>query len=203
MKLFTWIKGLLQPEGDTISVNCQTMPLAKWEVWRRNGGYQPCSHGGTPNPPPRDFDDYLIARRRGSNPPSPGSKPPIKPQPPGGRLIYGDRDPGPAPPRLPDDLADLPVLIAEHLDGAAAAPAPAEIPSDELMQRWKRAAIDEYLNDCVPTWRTAALLAFAEGRQQSPQHPRLLRWWRSSAMNSRYCQTGELTKLAHAPRSMG
>jgi hypothetical protein len=69
MGLFTWIKGLLQPQEGTIRVNCQTMPLAKW---KRNGGYQPCSHGGTPNPPPSDFDDHLdreIARCRGSNAP--------------------------------------------------------------------------------------------------------------------------------------
>jgi hypothetical protein len=74
---------------------------------------------------------------------------------------------------LPDDLADLPVLTAEHLDGAAAPLAPAEMPSDELMERWKRAAIAESLNDCELTLRTAALLAFAEGRQQaqSPQLP--------------------------------
>ena len=161
MGLFTWLKGLLQPQKGTIRVN---------------GGYQPCSHGGTPNPPPSDFDDYLdreIARRRGSNPPAPVNKPvapsapPTKPQPTGGRLIYVGRDPGPVPPRLPDDLVDLPVLTAEHLDGAAAAPAPAEMPSDELMERWKRAAIAEYRNGGEPTWRTAALLAFAEGQQQA------------------------------------
>jgi len=161
MGLFTWLKGLLQPQKGTIRVN---------------GGYQPCSHGGTPNPPPSDFDDYLdreIARRRGSNPPAPVNKPvapsapPTKPQPTGGRLIYVGRDPGPVPPRLPDDLVDLPVLTAEHLDGAAAAPAPAEMPSDELMERWKRAAIAEYRNGGEPTWRTAALLAFAEGRRQA------------------------------------
>jgi hypothetical protein len=35
------------------------------------------------------------------------------------------------------------------------------------MERWKRAAIAEYRNDGEPTWRTAALLAFAEGRQQA------------------------------------
>jgi hypothetical protein len=84
--------------------------------------------------PPNDFDAHLdreidreVARRRGSNPPAPGSK---------------------------------------HA-------APAEMPSDKQMDRWKRAAIAEYLNDCVPTWRTAALLAFAEGQQQaqSPQLP--------------------------------
>jgi len=180
MKLFTWIKGLLQPQGDTIRVNSQTIPLAKWEAWRRNGGYQPCPHGGAPNPPPSDFDYYLdreIARRRGSNLPSPGSKPagpaapPTKPQPTGGRLIYTDRDPGPVnrpvPPRLPGDLADLPVLTAQHLDGAAVPPAPAEMPSDELMEQWKRAAVVEYENGGEPTWRTAALLAFAEGRRQA------------------------------------
>jgi hypothetical protein len=157
MGLFTWINGLLQPQKGTIRVN---------------GGYQPCSHGGTPNPPSSDFDDHLdreITRRRGFNPPCGGGeitraqweamrttftegavqrgngnggpvtpKPPIKPQPTGGRLIYVDRDPGPA-----------------------------EMPSDELMERWKRAAIAKYLNDGEHIWRTAALLAFAEGRRQA------------------------------------
>jgi hypothetical protein len=41
------------------------------------------------------------------------------------------------------------------------------MPSDELMEQWKRAAIAEYRNGGEPTWRTAALLAFAEGRQQA------------------------------------
>jgi hypothetical protein len=36
------------------------------------------------------------------------------------------------------------------------------MPSDEQMERWKRAAVDEH-----SLWRTAALLAFAEGRQQA------------------------------------
>jgi hypothetical protein len=107
MEFLNWIKGFLQPQEDTIRVNCQTMPLAKWEAWRRNGGYQPCSHGGTPNPPPRD------------------------------------------------------------LDGVAAAPASAEMPSNELMERWKLAAIAKYLGGGEPTWHTAALLAFAEGQQQA------------------------------------
>jgi hypothetical protein len=67
--------------------------------------------------------------------------------------------------------------IARRRDSNPPAPgskhaAPAEMPSDEQMDRWKRAAIAEYLNDCVPTWRTAALLAFAEGQQQS-QSPQL------------------------------
>jgi len=44
---------------------------------------------------------------------------------------------------------------------------PAEVPSDQQMERWKRAAVFEYLNDGEPTWRTAALLAFAEGRRQA------------------------------------
>ena len=86
MKLFTWIKGLLQPQGDTIRVNSQTIPLAKWEAMR-------------------------------------------------------------TPPQ--------------------ATPAPAEVPSDQQMERWKRAAVVEYLNGGVPTWRTAVLLAFAEGRRQA------------------------------------
>jgi hypothetical protein len=41
------------------------------------------------------------------------------------------------------------------------------MPSDEQMERWKRAAITEYLNGGEPTWRTSALLAFAEGRRQA------------------------------------
>jgi len=44
---------------------------------------------------------------------------------------------------------------------------PTEMPSDKLMEQWKRAAIAEYLNGGEPTWRTAALLAFAEGRRQA------------------------------------
>ena len=82
------------------------------------------------------------------------------------RLILGD--PHSVPPCLPGDLADLPVLTAEDLDGAAAAPAPAEMPSDELMERWKRAAIAEHAKGGEPSfWRTIALLAFAEGRRQA------------------------------------
>jgi len=41
------------------------------------------------------------------------------------------------------------------------------MPSDELMEQWKRAAVVEYLNGGEPTWHTAALLAFAEGRRQA------------------------------------
>jgi len=44
---------------------------------------------------------------------------------------------------------------------------PAEMPSDKLMERWKRAAFSRYRKDAEPTWRTAALLAFAEGRRQA------------------------------------
>ena len=51
------------------------------------------------------------------------------------RLINGDRSP--VPPRLPNNLADLPVLTAQHLDGAAVALALAEMPSDDLMERWR------------------------------------------------------------------
>ncbi len=46
---------------------------------------------------------------------------------------------------------------------------PAEMPSDKLMEQWKRAAIAEYLNYAEPTWRTAALLAIAWARQQQAQ----------------------------------
>jgi len=83
------------------------------------------------------------------------------------RLILGD--PGPVPPRLPDDLADLPVKPAEILDGAAAAPAPAEMPSDQLMETWRRAAFAKYQANAKPTWHTTALLAIAWARQQQAQ----------------------------------
>ena len=95
--------------------------------------------------------------------------PPTKPQPTGGRLIYVDRDPGPVPPCLPDDLADMPVLTAEHLDGAAAAPAPAEMPSDELMERWKSIASDEWLRGGPPVSHRVARLAIAWARRQQAQ----------------------------------
>ncbi len=75
------------------------------------------------------------------------------------------------PPRLPDGLADLPVLTAEMLDGAAAAPV--EMPSDELMERWRRAAFAEYLANAKPTWRTTALLAIDWARQQQAQSLKL------------------------------
>jgi hypothetical protein len=47
------------------------------------------------------------------------------------------------------------------------------MPSDKLMGQWRDAAIDEYRGWGEPTWHTAALLAFAEGRRQaqSPQLP--------------------------------
>jgi hypothetical protein len=83
------------------------------------------------------------------------------------RLIRGDRGPGSVPPRLPGDLADLPVLTAQHLDGAAVPPAPAEMPSFELMEQWRDAAYDVMWSGGRATWHTAALLAFAEGRRQA------------------------------------
>ena len=94
-------------------------------------------------------------------------KPPIKPQPTGGRLIYGNRDPGPVPPRFPNNRDDLPVLTAQHMDGAAVGQAPIEMPSDELMQQWRDTAYDVMWSGGEATWRTAALLAFAEGRRQA------------------------------------
>ena len=145
MGFFTWIKGLGRRGSNA--------PLS-FDEWLAT-------------PPPKIAAainrhlDREIARRRGSNPPCGGGEitraqwdamrtafpnPPTKPQPTGGRLIYTDRDPGPV---------------------NQSAPAPAEMPSDELMERWKRAAIAEHAKGGEPTWRTAALLAFAEGRQQA------------------------------------
>jgi hypothetical protein len=49
--------------------------------------------------------------------------------------------------------------------------APAEMPSDELMERWKRAAVAEHAKGGeLSFWRTIALLAFAEGRRQAQSH---------------------------------
>jgi hypothetical protein len=48
------------------------------------------------------------------------------------------------------------------------------MPSDELMERWKRAAVVEHAKGGEHSfWRTIALLAFAEGQRQaqSPQLP--------------------------------
>jgi len=56
---------------------------------------------------------------------------------------------GPVPPRLPDDLA--------------------EMPSDELMETWRRAAFANYQANAKPTWHTTALLAIAWARQQQLQ----------------------------------
>ena len=83
------------------------------------------------------------------------------------RLINGDRSP--VPPRLPNNLADLPVLTAQHLDGAAVAPAPAEMPSDELMQQWSTIALHEWLLNGPPAPHGIALLAIAWARQQHAQ----------------------------------
>ena len=144
------------------------MGLLNWIVGLgRRGSNTPLSfYEWLATPPPKIAAainrhlDREIARRRGSNPPAPGNKPaapagpPAKPRPTGGRLIYVDRDPGPVQPRLPDDLADLPVLTAD-------------VPSDQQMERWKRAAIAEYQQGGEPTWRTSARLAFAEGQQQA------------------------------------
>jgi hypothetical protein len=149
MKLFTWIKGLGR-RGSNPPCGGGEITRAQWEAMRTT------------------FTEGAVQRGNGNGGPV-TPKPPIKPQPTGGRLIYGDRDPGPVPPRLPDDLVDLPVLPAEHLDGAAAAPAPAEMPSDELMERWKSIASHEWLDGGPPVSHRVALLAIAWARQQQAQ----------------------------------
>jgi hypothetical protein len=133
MGLFTWIKGLGR-RGSNPPCGGGEITRTQWEAMRTT------------------FTEGAVQRGNGNGGPV-TPKPPIKPQPTGGRLIYGDRDPGPVPPVLPDDLA--------------------EMPSDQQMERWKRAAIAEHAKGGEPTWRTAALLAFAEGRRQaqSPQIP--------------------------------
>jgi hypothetical protein len=135
MGLFTWVKGLLQPQESTIRVNCQTMPLAKWEAMRRRrGSNAPLSFDEwLAIPPPKIAAainrhlDREIARRRGSKPSAPSSEP----------------------------------------------AAPAEMPSDELLEIWRRVAFAEYLANAKPTWRTTALLAIAWARQQQAQSPQL------------------------------
>ena len=99
--------------------------------------------------------------RRGSNPPAPGNKPvatsgpPAKPQPTGGRLIYGDRDPGPVQPCIPDDLA--------------------EMPSDELMEQWAEEArrVHTASGYHINASTTMAQLAIAWARQQQAQSLKL------------------------------
>jgi hypothetical protein len=100
------------------------------------------------------FTEGAVQRGNGNGGPV-TPKPPIKPQPTGGRLIYTDRDPGPVPPRLPDDLA--------------------EIPSDELMERWKSIASHEWLHGDggPPVSHRVALLAIAWARQQQVRSPQL------------------------------
>jgi hypothetical protein len=43
------------------------------------------------------------------------------------------------------------------------------MPSDELLEIWRRAAFAEYRANAKPTWRTTALLAIAWARQQQAQ----------------------------------
>jgi hypothetical protein len=116
------------------------------------------------------FTESAVQRGNGNGGPV-IPKPRIKPQPTGGRLIYGDRDPGPVPPRLPDDLADPPVMTTEMLDGAAAAPAPAEMPSDELLDQWVQEAkrVHTASGYHINASTTMARLAIAWARQQQAQ----------------------------------
>ena len=85
------------------------------------------------------------------------------------RLILGD--PHSVPPVLPDNLADLPELTAEHLDGAAAAPAPAEMPSNELLDQWVQEArrVHTASGYRINASTTMARLAIAWARQQQAQ----------------------------------
>jgi hypothetical protein len=70
---------------------------------------------------------------------------------------------------LPDDPDDLSVLPVQHSAGAAAAPAPAETPSDELLERWKSIASHEWLYGGPPVSHRVALLAIDWARQQQAQ----------------------------------
>jgi hypothetical protein len=73
-------------------------------------------------------------------------KPPIKPQPTGGRLIYTDRDPGPA-----------------------------EVPCDELMQQWKKECQQLSIDSdyAIPASSFMAQRVVAWARQQQAQSPQL------------------------------
>jgi hypothetical protein len=132
MGLFTWIKGLGRRGFNA--------PLS-FDEWLAT-------------PPPKIAAainrhlDREIARRRGSNSPAPGNKPaapsgsPTKPRPTGGRLIYGDRDPGPA-----------------------------EVPCDELMQQWKKECQQLSIDSdyAIPASSFMAQRVVAWARQQQAQ----------------------------------
>ena len=152
MGLFTWIKGLLQPQEDTI--RCQTMPLAKWEATRRRRGSNPPCGGGEItraewNAMRTTFTEGTMQRGFGNGGPV-TPKPPIKPQPTGGRLIYGDRDPGPV---------------------NQSAPAPAEMPSDELMEQWREECrqLSADSNYAIPASSFMVQRVVAWARQQQAQ----------------------------------
>jgi hypothetical protein len=119
MGLFTWIRGLLPPNDFDLDREIDR------EIARRRGSNPPApgSKPAAPAGPPcgggeitraqweamrTTFTDGAVQRGNGNGGPV-TPKPPIKPQPTGGRLIYVDRDPGPA-----------------------------EMPSNELMQQWKK-----------------------------------------------------------------
>jgi hypothetical protein len=72
---------------------------------------------------------------------------------------------------LLDNLADLPVMPAEILDGAAEAPAPAEMPSDELLDQWVQEArrVHTASGYHINASTTMARLAIAWARQQQAQ----------------------------------
>ena len=117
MGLFTWIKGLGRRGSNPPAPGCK--PAATADPPQQPLAAQLIRYWAWENEQVRRaLSESEVQRGNGNGGPV-TPKPPIKPQPTGGRLIYVDRDPGPVPPRLPDDLADLPVLTAEHLDGIA------------------------------------------------------------------------------------
>jgi hypothetical protein len=62
-------------------------------------------------------------------------------------------------------------MPAEILDGAAAAPAPADVPSDELMERWRKECLQLSLDSdhTIPASSFMAQRVVAWARQQQAQ----------------------------------
>ena len=164
MGLFTWIKGLgrrgintplsfdewlaTPPPQTAVAINRHL----DREIARR--GYNPPCGGGEItraewNAMRTTFTEGTMQRGFGNGGPV-TPKPPIKPQPTGGRLIYGDRDPGPV---------------------NQSAPAPAEMPSDELIEQWREECrqLSADSNYAIPASSFMVQRVVAWARQQQAQ----------------------------------
>jgi hypothetical protein len=160
MGLFTWIKWLgrrgtntplsfdewlaTPPSKTAVAINRHL----DREIARR-GSNPPCGGGEITRAEWTTFTEGTMQRGFGNGGPV-TPKPPIKPQPTGGRLIYGDRDPGPV---------------------NQSAPAPAEMPSDELMEQWREECrqLSADSNYAIPASSFMVQRVVAWARQQQAQ----------------------------------